>query len=88
MVLSGLAPAGQQASPVLSDGLMAEYDAAHGEHLGQIAQAQFIAQALEHHEGKDIGRILRPVQHGNGALVELLAARTAAEPAVALAVRS
>src|SRR4051794_15558023 len=34
--------------------------------------------------GDDIGRILGPVQQGAGALVELLAAVTAAEPAIAL----
>src|SRR5215212_9200780 len=34
--------------------------------------------------GDDIGRILGPVQQGAGALIELLAARTAAEPAIAL----
>src|SRR5215204_1818080 len=63
---------------------MAEHDATHGEHLGQVAQAQFVAQAPEHHERDDVGRILRPVQQSVGALVELLAARTAAEPAIAL----
>src|SRR3954462_6056001 len=63
---------------------MAEHDATHGEHLGQIAQAQFVAQAPEHHEGDDIGRILGPVQQRAGALVELLATGTAAEPAIAL----
>src|SRR3954451_15565964 len=63
---------------------MAEHDATHGEHLGQIAQAQFVAQAPEHHERDDVGRVLRPVQHAAAALVELLAARAAAEPAVAL----
>src|SRR4051812_43603948 len=66
------------------DGLIAEHDAAHSEHLGQIPQGQFVAQAPEHHEGDDIGGILGPVQHTAAALVELLAARTAAEPAVAL----
>ena len=68
----------------LPDGLMAEHDAAHGEHLGQIAQAQLVAQAPEHHEGDDIGGILGPVQQGAGALVELLATGPAAEPAIAL----
>src|SRR3954463_4563371 len=63
---------------------MAEHDAAHSEHLGQIAQAQLVAQAPEHHEGDDIGGVLRPVQQGAPALVELLAARAAAEPAIAL----
>src|SRR3954454_13723320 len=68
----------------LPDRFIAEHDAAHGEHLGQIAQAQLVAQAPEHHEGDDVGGILGPVQQSVGALVELLAARTAAEPAIAL----
>ena len=38
----------------------------------------------KHYEGDDVGRILGPVQHGAGALVPLLAARAAAEPAVAM----
>src|SRR3954464_14286957 len=63
---------------------MAEHDAAHGEHLGQIAQAQLVAQVPEHHEGDDVGRILRPVQQSVGALIELFATGAAAEPAVAL----
>ena len=41
------------------------------------------AQAPEHHERDDVGRILRPVQLGAGALVELPPARAAAEPTVA-----
>src|SRR4051794_38110048 len=68
----------------LPDGLIAEHGAAHGKHLGQIPQGQFVAQAPEHHEGDDVGRILRPVQQRVGALVELLAAVSAAEPAIAL----
>src|SRR4051794_18178840 len=63
---------------------MTEHDAAHGEHFGQIPQGQLVAQAPEPHEGDDIGRILGPVQQGAGALIELLAARAAAEPAIAL----
>src|SRR4051812_46639733 len=54
---------------------MAEHDAAHGEHLGQIAQAQLVTQPPEHHEGDDIGRVLGPVQDAATALIELLAAR-------------
>jgi hypothetical protein len=63
---------------------MAKHHATQGEHLGQVAQAQFVAQPPEYHEGDDVGRILGPVQHRAGSLVELLAARAAAEPAVAL----
>src|SRR4051794_20247152 len=68
----------------LADGLMAEYDTAQGEHLGQAAQAQLVAQAPEHHERDDVGRILRPVQERGGAFVELLAAGAAAEAAGAV----
>src|SRR4051812_47774150 len=68
----------------LPDRLIAEHDAAHGEHLGQVAQAQFVAQAPEHHERDDVGGVLGPVQQGAGALIELLTARAAAEPAIAL----
>jgi len=64
--------------------LMTEHDAADQEHLWQIAQAEFVAQPPEHHEGKDVGRVLRPVQQGRAALIELFAAVTAAKPAVAL----
>src|SRR4051812_8095565 len=68
----------------LPDRFIAEHDAAHGEHLGQVAQAQLIAQASEHHESDDIGGILGSVQHAAAALVELLAARTTTEPAITL----
>src|SRR4051794_19388016 len=63
---------------------MAEYDTAQGEHLGQVAQAQLVAQAPEHHERDDVGRILRPVQQRAGAFVELLAAGPAAKAPVTL----
>src|SRR3954447_9676914 len=63
---------------------MAEYDAAHGEHLGKVPQGQLVAQAPKHHEGDDVGRVLGPVQQRVGALIELLAARTTTEPAIAL----
>ena len=38
----------------------------------------------EHHESNDITRVLGSVQEAGAALVELLAAVTAAEPAIAL----
>jgi hypothetical protein len=63
---------------------MAEHQAAQGEHLDQIAQAQFVAQTPKHHEGDDVGGVFGPVQRRARALVELLAAGAAAEPAVAL----
>src|SRR3954471_9985044 len=51
---------------------------------GRSRRLSLVAQAPEHHEGDDIGRVLGPVQQGVGALVELLATCTAAEPAIAL----
>jgi hypothetical protein len=75
-------PRGQFGFPV-PDGFMAEYDAAEKEHLAQISQAQLVAQAPEHHEGDDVGGELCPVQSPTAALIELLTAAAAAEPAVA-----
>src|ERR1700746_954558 len=54
------------------------------EHFGQIPQAELVAKPPEHHEGNDITRVLGSVQEAGAALVELLAAVTAAEPAIAL----
>src|SRR3954471_2722327 len=64
--------------------LVAEHEAADEEHLGQVPQGELVAQPPEHHEGDDVARVLGPVQQAAGALVELLAARPAAEAAVAL----
>jgi hypothetical protein len=64
--------------------LVAEHEAADQEHLGQIPQAQFVAQSPEHHEGDDVTRVLRPVQQAGATLVELLRAAQSAEPAIAL----
>ncbi len=47
-------------------------------------QGQAVAQPPQHHEGDDVARVLRPVQLAATALVELLAAIPAAEPAIAL----
>src|SRR4051812_44207979 len=68
----------------LAGGLMAEDDPADEEHLAEVAQGQAVAQPPQHHERDDIGGVLGVVQHGAGALVELLAAIAAAEPAIAL----
>src|SRR5271166_4720916 len=67
----------------ITDGLMAENKTADEEHLGQIPQAELVAQPPEHHESDHVTRVLRPVQRASAALVELLAA-TAAEPTIAL----
>lgn len=63
---------------------MAEHHAAPGEHFRQVTQGEPIAQAPEHHQPHLVGQILRPVQRGAGALVELLAAISATEPAIAV----
>jgi hypothetical protein len=62
---------------------MAEDDAALEKNLGQIAQGQPIAQPPQHHEGDDVRGVLDVVQQAAAALVELLAALAAAEPAIA-----
>jgi hypothetical protein len=67
-----------------ADGLVTEDDPADEEHLAEVAQGQAVAQSPQHHERDDVGRVLGVVQHGAGALVVLLAAVAAAEPAVAL----
>jgi hypothetical protein len=61
--------------------------AADEEHLGQVSQAELVAQRPEHHEG-DVGGIPGSVQQAGNAFVELLAAGAAAGPAVTLTVRS
>src|SRR5690242_10199905 len=63
----------------LAHRLVAEHEAADQEHLGQVAQAQLVAQAPEYHEGDHVARVLGPVQRAAAALVELLAAGAAAE---------
>src|SRR5512132_2449546 len=68
----------------LTHRLVAEHDAADEEHFGQVAQGELVAQAPKHHERDDIAGILGPVQQAAGALVELLAARAAAEASIAL----
>src|SRR4051794_4626678 len=50
---------------------------------GQITEGQAVAQAPQHHGGDDVGGVLGVVQHATAAFVELLAAVSAAEPAVA-----
>ena len=66
---------GELSAPV-THGLVAEHHAPDHEHFGQVAQAP------KHHEGDAVGRVLRPVQRRARALVELLAAFAAPEPAI------
>jgi hypothetical protein len=68
----------------ITDGLIAEDEPADQEHLGQVPQGELVAKPPEHHESNDITRVLGSVQEAGAALVELLAAVTAAEPAIAL----
>src|SRR3954451_17869616 len=63
---------------------MTEDDAALEIHLGQVAQGQAVAQPPQHYKGNDVGGILGVVQNATAALVVLLAAAPAAEPAIAL----
>jgi hypothetical protein len=67
---------GQLCRP-LSNGLVAEDDAALEDHLAELLQREAVAQAPEHDQGDDVGRILGPVQHAGTALIELLVAATA-----------
>ena len=55
--------------------------------LGDVAEAQLVAQAPEHGEQYDVGRILQPVEECAGALVEAIPAGSALEAPVASAVR-
>jgi len=61
---------------------MAEYHTVLNKHLGQVAKAQLVTQAPEHHEDDDVGQILHPVQLRAGSFVELLAALVVAEALV------
>jgi hypothetical protein len=68
----------------LTTALQAEIVTAHQEHPAEVPQREPVAQPPQHHERDDVGRVLRPVQQAGAALVGLLAALPAAEPAVAL----
>jgi len=68
----------------VADRLVAEHDATKEEHLGQVAQGQAVAQALEHHQRDHVARVLRPVQFPRAALVEPSAAGVAPEASVAV----
>src|SRR5271166_5321092 len=67
----------------VADRFVTEFDPPDQEHLGQIAQAELVAEASEYHERDDIGRIPGPVENSAAAFIELLATGTAAEPPVA-----
>jgi len=58
---------------------VAEHDAADEdeEHLGQVTQAQPVAQVPKHHEGNGVGAIPGSVQQSRAALAEPLTAGAA-----------
>jgi hypothetical protein len=68
----------------IPNGFVAEDDPTLEEHLAEVAQGQAVAQSPQHHQRDHVARVLGPVQQAGAALVELLAAITAAEPALAL----
>jgi hypothetical protein len=53
------------------------------EHFREIAQAQFVAHAPQHHETHDVSGVLQVIEPCPGALVELPVTRAAAEAPVA-----
>ena len=63
----------------LPHGLMGEGEAAREEHLGQIAQAEFVAQPPEHDEQRAVGGDLQVVDGRARPLVEGTPAGTTAE---------
>ena len=62
---------------------MGEDEATEREHLDEIAQAERVAQAPQHDEADDVGRILQAVEHRAAALVEAAMTVPAAEAAIA-----
>jgi hypothetical protein len=74
---------GQLCRP-LSNGLVAEDDAALEDHLAELLQREAVAQAPEHDQGDDVGRILGPVQHAGAALIERPATVAAAKAPITL----
>src|SRR5262249_6927132 len=67
----------------LAHRLVREDEAALEEHLGQVAQAQLVAQPPEDHQQDEVGRVLQVVVRRAGPLVADPATCRAAEGAVA-----
>jgi hypothetical protein len=59
---------GKSRFPV-SNGLMRELEAPLQEHLGQIAQAQFVSKSPQHDEQDNIGGVFQIVEWGPCAFV-------------------
>ena len=54
--------------------LVGEDEAPLQEHLGQVAQAQLVVQAPEHHQQHDVGGVLQEVEGGAGPLLKAASA--------------
>jgi len=63
----------------LADGLVREGEAARQEHLGEVTQAELVAETPEDNEQRDVGRNLQVVERRARALIESATAETAAE---------
>ena len=61
---------------------MGEDETALEEHFGEVAEAQLVAQPLQHDQADHITGILQAIKQGAGPLVELSAARPAAKAAI------
>jgi hypothetical protein len=63
--------------------LVSKLEPTQQKQLGQIAQAQFIAEAAEQYLKDDVGRKLEMVERCAGALIELAPTETAAKNGIA-----
>ncbi len=61
---------------------MREDEASLQEHFGEIAEAQFVAEAPEHDQQDDVRRGLKEVEGGAGALIEAAPTRATTESLV------
>jgi hypothetical protein len=62
---------GSQLCLPIPNGFGAEDASELEEHLAEILERETIAQSPEHHQGKDVARILGPVQHASIAFTKL-----------------
>ena len=67
----------------LTDGLVRDFEPALEQQLGNIAEAELVAQTPQHGEQHDVGGVLEIVERGAGPLVEDSAAGAARGRAVA-----
>jgi len=59
-----------------------EREAAREEHLGQVAQAEFVAKPPEHHEQGDVGRDLQMIEGRTRPFIEGAPAGATTEQAI------